>query len=117
MILPMAAVIALRAADRHLIPLVAVLVDAENADVADVMMAAGIDAAGHIQFDLADVVLKIEIVEALGDRLGHRDRFGIGQRAKIPARAADDVGQQSDVGRRHALFLGCLPQSRTSRIA
>src|SRR5581483_12486516 len=36
------------AAERDLIELLAVLLDAENADMADVMMAAGIDAAGNI---------------------------------------------------------------------
>src|ERR1700693_4545011 len=47
--------IAWRAADRDLIPLAAVFIDAENADIADVMMAAGIDATGGVQFDPADV--------------------------------------------------------------
>src|SRR4030088_1129045 len=36
------------AADRDLVKFLAVLFDAENADVADMMMAAGIDAAGDI---------------------------------------------------------------------
>src|SRR5690349_3800426 len=44
-------VLALRAADRNLVPLRAVLVDAEHADVTDVMLAAGIHAAGHVEID------------------------------------------------------------------
>src|SRR5580692_7410103 len=42
-----------RAPERDLVPLLAVLVDAEDADVADVVMATGIHAAGHLQLDLA----------------------------------------------------------------
>ena len=91
--------IALRAAERYLVPLAAVLVDAENADIADMMMAAGVDAARNIEFNLADVVLVIDIVEAFGDGLRDRDRFGVGERAEIAAGAADDVGQQADVRR------------------
>ena len=57
-------VVALRAADRNLVPLVAALVDAEDADVADVMVAAGVHAAGHVEVDLADVVQVVEVVES-----------------------------------------------------
>ena len=71
--------VALRAADRDLIPLATVLVDPEHADIADVVMATGVDAAGDIQFHLAYVMLIIEVVETLGDRLCNRDRFGVGQ--------------------------------------
>ena len=53
-----------RAADGDLVPLLAVLIDAENADVADVVMAAGIHAAGHLDLDRAEVVEIVEIVEA-----------------------------------------------------
>src|SRR4029079_9409176 len=42
-------VVALRAADRHLVPLAAVLVDAEDADVSDVMLATRVHAAGHVE--------------------------------------------------------------------
>ena len=47
-----AGVVALAAADRDLVPLLAVLVDAEDADVADVMVAAGVDAAGDVEVDV-----------------------------------------------------------------
>src|SRR5215472_12050687 len=52
------------AAERDLIELLAVLLDAENADMADMMMAAGIDAAGNIDVHPAEIALQIEIGEA-----------------------------------------------------
>src|SRR5579862_417306 len=45
-----------RAAEADLVPLLAVLVDAQHTNVADVVMAAGIHAAGHLQLDLAQVI-------------------------------------------------------------
>ena len=45
------------AAERDLIELLAVLLDAENADMADMMMAAGIDAAGNVDVQPAEVAL------------------------------------------------------------
>src|SRR5258705_440433 len=53
--------LALIAADLDLVPLLAVLVDAEYADVADVMVAAGIHATRDIDVDLADVVQVAEV--------------------------------------------------------
>src|SRR6267142_5551376 len=91
--------LALIAADLDLVPLLAVLVDAEYADVADVMVAAGIHATRDIDVDLADVVQVVEVVEALLNGLGHRDRLGVRERAEVAAGAADDVGQQPDVRR------------------
>src|ERR1700674_780232 len=92
-------VVALAPADGHLVELRALLVDAEDADVADVMVAAGIHAAGDVEVQLADVVQVIEIVEAALDRLGDGNRLRVGERAEIPAGAADDVGEQAHVGR------------------
>src|SRR6266581_1195397 len=76
------------APDLDLVPLLAALVDAEYADVADVMVATGVHAAGDIEVDLADIVQVVEIVEALLNCLGHRDRLGVGERTEVPARAA-----------------------------
>src|SRR5215475_9227622 len=42
-----------RAAEADLVPLLTVLVDAEHADVTDMVVAAGVHAAGHLQLDLA----------------------------------------------------------------
>src|SRR6185295_9628337 len=55
------------AADLDLVPLLAVLIDAEDADVADVMMAAGVHAAGDVEVELADVEEMVEVVEAALD--------------------------------------------------
>src|SRR5687768_10172970 len=70
-------------ADLDLVPLLAVLIDAEDADVADVMVAARVHAAGDIQIQLADLVQVVEIVEALLDRLRDRDRLRVRQRAEV----------------------------------
>src|SRR4051812_43191832 len=67
--------VALAAADRHLVPLGAVLVDAEDADVADVMVAARVHAARDVEVELADVVQVVEVVEAALDRLGDGERL------------------------------------------
>src|SRR5690606_12379169 len=69
------------------------------ADMADVMVTARVHAARDVELDLTDVVQVVEIVELVLDRFGDRNALGIGQRAEIAARAADDVGQQADVGR------------------
>src|SRR5262249_26961464 len=53
------------AADGDLVPLLAALIDPEDADVADVMMAAGIHAAGHLEFDFPQVVQVVVVLETL----------------------------------------------------
>jgi hypothetical protein len=70
--------------------------------VADVVVAAGVHAAGDVQVELADVEQVVQVVEAALDGFGDRDRLGVGQRAEVTARAADDVGQQADVRRGEA---------------
>src|SRR4030095_11973835 len=89
-----------RAAERDLVPLLAALIDAEDADVTDRVMAAAIHAAGHLQLNLAEVVQMIEVVETLVDLRGDRDRTRVGERAKIQPRAADHVRERADVRRR-----------------
>src|SRR6266849_3643211 len=98
------------AADLDLVPLLAVLVDAENADMADVMVAAGIHASGNIEIDLADIVQIVEVVKTLLNGLGYRDRLGVGERAEVASRAADDVSEQADIGRGESQFPYLLPQ-------
>src|SRR6185436_15893801 len=107
---PFAMGFALVAADLDLVPLLAVLIDAEDADVADVVVAAGVHAARDIEVELADVEQVVEVVEAALDRLRDRDRLGVGERAEVPARAADDVGEQADVRRREAERARLAPQ-------
>ena len=81
-----------RAAEGQLVEFLALLIDAEDADVDDVMLAARVHAARHVEVDLADVVQVVEVVEAPLDRFGDRDRLRVGERAEVAARAADDVG-------------------------
>jgi hypothetical protein len=56
---------AVGAAQRDLVPLLAVLIHAQNADVAAVVVAAAVDAAADVQVDLADVVQLVQILVAL----------------------------------------------------
>ena len=60
--------------DSDLIKLLVVLLDAENADVADVMMAAGVDAAGNVDVQPAEIARDVEIAEAAGNLLRHFER-------------------------------------------
>ena len=57
MISPIERVLVGRAAERDLVEFRALLLDAENADMADMVMAAGIDAAGDLDLQLADLAL------------------------------------------------------------
>src|SRR5690349_2964668 len=85
------------AAELELVELDAFLVDAEHADMAGVVMPAGVDAAGNLDLQLADVVLALEVLEALGDVLRDGDRARVGEIAIVEARAADDVGDEPGV--------------------
>ncbi len=105
-----AGVRALLAADGDLIPLRAILVDAEDADVADMVMAAGVHAPRNVEFELADVVQVIKVVKGLLDGLRDRDALRIGQRAEIAPWTADDVGEQADIGRGQAVLASRLPE-------
>ena len=55
-----------RAAELQLVKFDAFLVDAEHADMARVVMAAGIDAAGNLDLQLADFALARDVGETLG---------------------------------------------------
>src|SRR5574343_1539690 len=48
-------VVALATAQGDLVPLLAVLIDAQNADIADVMVTTGVHAAGKIAVDVAQI--------------------------------------------------------------
>src|ERR1700733_234624 len=67
------------AADGDLIPLFAALIDAEDADVADVMVTAGVHAPGHLDVDLAQIVQIVVVVELLVDEFRNLDGAGIGE--------------------------------------
>ncbi len=75
------------------------LVDAQNTDMANMVMPAGIDAAGNLDLQIADLVGQLSILETLRDFLRQRDRARIGQRAVIKPRADDHVGDLAGIGR------------------
>src|SRR3569832_1390899 len=78
-----ARVLRTRAAELELVELHALLVDAQNPDVSGMVMAAGIDAAGNLDLEFADMMLAVEIGETLGEFLCDRDRAGIREIAII----------------------------------
>ena len=53
------------------------------AEVAAVVVTAAVDAAADVQVDLADVVLQVQVLVALGDLGGHRDGARVRQRAPM----------------------------------
>src|SRR6185437_15966248 len=57
------------AADGDLVELGALLLDAENADMADIVVAAGIDAARNLDLELADLALPLGRGKPVRDRL------------------------------------------------
>src|SRR6201996_9382960 len=71
------------AAKLELVEFDALLVDAQDADMAGVMMAAGIDAAGYLDLEFADLMLAIELLEALRNILRNRDRARVGKIAIV----------------------------------
>src|SRR3546814_1224022 len=72
-------------------------------------MAAGVDAAGNLDLQVADLVLALQVAEALRDALGDRNGACVGEVAVVEARAGDDVGHQADVRRAETARLQHLP--------
>src|SRR5262252_6447096 len=92
------------AAKSDLVELLAVLLDSQNPDMADMMVAAGVDAARNVDVKPAKVVSKIEITEPAGQLLGDRYGAGIGKAAIVEPWAGDDVGDETEI-------RGCHPDS------
>ena len=88
-----------RAAERDLVVFLALLIEAEDTDMADMVMAAGIDAARDVDLKRTDILLAIIVCKFARDRLGNRDRAGGGQGAVIKAGAGDDVAGETEVRR------------------
>src|SRR4051812_15668483 len=99
-------------ADGDLVDLLAVLLDAENADVTDMVMAAGVDAAGDVDVEPADQIGEFVVGEAPRQLLRDRNRARIRQRAIVEARTGDDVGDQIDVRGCQPELVERLPQAR-----
>src|SRR5262245_41518101 len=91
------------AAKCDLIGLGAGLFEAENSDVADMVMPAGIDAARNIDFEFTNLPRAGAISETLGDPLGDGNRAGGCKSAIIEPRAGDDVGHEIRIGGSEAL--------------
>lgn len=85
-------------------------VDTEDADIAHMVVAAGIHAAGDIKAEVAQVVQVIHVVKAPLNRFGNGDGFGVGQRTEVAARAADHIGESADIGRGESASPGFLPE-------
>src|ERR1700724_590985 len=80
-----------------LVGLGAGLLKAENSDMADMVMPAGIDAAGNIDLELADFPRARAIAKPLGNPLRDGDRAGGRETAIIESWAGDDVGYEASV--------------------
>ncbi len=98
-----------RAAERDLVELLALLIEAENADMADMVVAAGIDAARDVDLQRADLLLAVKIGEAARDALGDRNGARCRQRAVVEAGAGDDVADQPEIGARQLVGPQDLP--------
>src|SRR5476651_1677117 len=85
------------AAQTQLILFHAVPVDAQDADMADMVVAAGVDAARDLDLEVADIVLTRQLGKMGRDALRDRDRARVGQRAIVEAGTGDDVGDLADV--------------------
>lgn len=70
--------------------------------MANVVMAAGIDAAGDLDLQFADLSLTFRRAEARRDLLRHRDGARICKRAVVEPGTGNDIGDQSGIGCRQA---------------
>ena len=74
------------------------LFEPEDPYRADMVVAAGVDAARDLDAQFADLALAIGVGEAFADCFGDGDRARGGELAIVHARAGDDVGDQPSVG-------------------
>ena len=77
--------------------------------MADMVVSAGVDAAGDIHGDRTDLILAADIRKALADGLRQGDRPCICQRAVIETGAGDNVARTTDVRRCEAVDLERQP--------
>ena len=74
-----------------------------------VVMAAGIDAAGNLDLQLADFLLACRLGKLPGDFLSDRDRARIGQGAEISAGASDNIANEPADGTVQAIVDKYIP--------
>ena len=74
----------------------ALLLDTQNADMTDMVVAAGVDAAGDLDLKITHFVLPCRQPPREALRNGNRTR--IGKRAVVEAGAGDDIGGKTGVG-------------------
>src|ERR1700730_18499957 len=98
------------AADGDLVELLAVFVDAENADIAHVVMAASVNAARDLAGEIADLV--VARGKVLAQALGDRDRARVGETAIVVAGAGDDVAGEARIAGAEAGGRKAPPQRR-----
>ena len=87
-----------------------ITVEATDADMPGVVMGTGIQAAGNLQIEFADVMQVIKIIKALLNLLGYRNRMTLSQSAEILTRAANHVRQHTGIGNRQTVFPGLDPK-------
>ncbi len=85
-------------ANRDLVMLDAFLVDAENADIGGMVTSAGIDAAGNIQAQRADLDASRGIFKPFEYPVRHRQGPGARKIAVIKTRTGDHVTDQAFLG-------------------
>src|SRR5690606_16696881 len=78
-----------RPAERELEEFLAAFVDAENADIADVMVAACVHAAGDVDRQRADSREPVGVDETQADVARDRNRAGVRERTIVEAGARD----------------------------
>src|SRR3546814_18137233 len=84
-----------RTAEQQLVIFGALAVDAKDADLAGMMVAAGVDAARDLDLELANVELTLHVRKTLRNLLRQRDRARVGEGAIIEPGAGDEIGRAS----------------------
>jgi hypothetical protein len=94
------------AAKGDLVAFYARTIQSKNADMTDVVVPTGIDAARDFDLQRADVMFDLQLIKTGRNLLGNRYRTGRRQCTVIHAGTGDDVGGEADVGCRKI----CRPQ-------
>src|SRR5690606_9357893 len=105
---------ALAAAEKQLVVLQPLLVDAEDADMAGMVMPAGVDAPRNLELQFADLALPSG--KALGNPLRDRDRTGVGKGAIVKAGTGDDVTDLVEIGGPQTSLVERLPDGIEIRL-